>query len=127
MGNEAGIVLGALGFTLVVGTLLNLAGLAGPSVFIPQNPGGPGMVDQSFGEAVGECIFTLFIDCSQSTESGFWTSITNFIGFIFNFLGFFFQLLTLQLPIPVWLNTILIAPLALALVYVGMRFFRGGG
>lgn len=127
MGNEAGIVIGALGFTLIIGTLLNLAGLAGPSIFLPENPGGAESVNQSFGEAVAECIFSLFTDCDQSTESGFWTAITNFIGFIFNFLGFFFQLLTLQLPIPVWLNTILIAPLGLALVYVGMRFFRGGG
>lgn len=127
MGNEAGIVIGALGFTLIIGTLLNLAGLAGPSIFLPENPGAMEEVDQGFGEAVAECIFTLFVDCDQSTESGFWTAITNFIGFIFNFLGFFFQMLTLQLPIPTWLNTILIAPLGLALVYVGMRFFRGGG
>lgn len=126
MGNEAGIVIGAVGFSLIVGTLLNLAGLAGPSIFIPENPTGEDPQDQGFVEQVSECIFTLFQNCDK-TESEFWGAIINFIGFIFAFLTFFFQMLTLQLPIPIWLNTLIIAPLGLALVYVGMRFFRGGG
>lgn len=129
MANDAQILFGSLGYFIIVGTLLGLSGVAGSTVIIPTNPAeqDEGSVDQSFGEAVVECIFTLFGDCDQQTESSFWSTLSAVVIFAFNFLGFFFQLLTFTLPIPVWLNAIIVLPPAVAVIYVGMKFVRGGG
>lgn len=129
MANDGQIVLASLGYFIIVGTLLALSGIGGSSILIPTNPADQSAedVDQSFGEAVAECIFTLFTDCSQDTESNFWGALVAVVQFAFNFLGFFFQLLTFQLPLPAWLNAIIVLPPASAIIYVGMKFARGGG
>lgn len=46
--------------------------------------------------------------------------------YIFAFITTFFELLTFQLPLPAWLNAILIAP-ALPMFYMGVKVIRGGG
>lgn len=125
---EAELVLGSFGYFLIVGTLLGLSGIAGSTI---QLPGGQNAEDggtgQGFTGAVIECVFTFFSDCSQQTVSTTFSIITNVLAFASSYLFFFIQLLTFQLPIPGWLNAIIVLPPAITMLYVGIRFVRGGG
>lgn len=128
MGSEADYVIGATGYFLIVGTLLGLSGLTGVTIEIPSgSTSEDGSADQSFTGAVVECVFTLFSDCSEQTETKTFTAITDTLGFASSYLSFFLQLLSFQLPIPFWLNSIIVLPPAIVLMYVGIRFIRGGG
>lgn len=128
MASEASLVFGVMGWFLVVGTLLGLSGIAGSTVAIPGDVSSQeGQTDQSFTGAVVECVFTFFQDCSQKTQTRTFTAITDVLLFAASYLWFFFQLLTYQLPIPGWLNSIIVLPPAAMMVYVGIRFARGGG
>ena len=121
------MVVTSITYFLAVSLLLGLSGVAGPAVQVPDLDQTKHGKEQSFGEAVVECLFTLFTDCDQRTESAFFTSLSNAIVFAVNFIGFFFQLLTFQLPIPAFLNAIIVLPGATGLAYVGIRAARGGG
>lgn len=125
--SQAELVLGAFGYFLIVGVLLGLAGIGGVSIKIPGGLQESGAVQQGFVGAVTECIFTAFADCSQHTETSFFANLSNVFAFAGAYLFFFLQLLTFTLPIPGWLNAIIVLPPAIVMLYVGLRFARGGG
>lgn len=128
MASEGHLVFGVLGFFIIVGTLLGLSGLAGSTIQIPSGQSGEdGGGNQSFTGAVIECVFTLFSDCSQKTKTATFSLISDALAFAASYLFFFFQLLTFQLPIPAWLNALLVLPPGAVMVYLGIRFVRGGG
>lgn len=125
---EAELVLGSFGYFLIVGTLLGLSGLSGSVISIPSSSNAEdGGTTQSFTGAVIECIFTFFSDCTSKTTTKTFSTITNVLAFASSYLFFFLQLLTFQLPIPGWLNAIIVLPPAVTMLYVGIRFIRGGG
>lgn len=128
MASNAELVLGSFGFFLIAGVLLGLAGIGGVSIKIPSSPvDEDGASTQGFAMAVVECIFTFFTNCTQSSVSGFFSLISNVVSFAASYLFFFLQLLAFTLPIPAWLNAIIVLPPAIAMLYVGIRFVRGGG
>lgn len=109
--------------------MLGLAGFTGDAFQIPTGPpartdaaGNPIGTDQGFVTAVVECVFTLFGDCSRSTETRFFEIITDLLDFSLASLGFLFQLLTFDIPeIPGWLNALIVIPPAAALAYVAFK------
>lgn len=128
LGSEADYVFGSLGFLLVTGTLLGLSGIAGDTVILPKPPA---EVSEDNPQALGaqfiECLVTVYTDCDRDTSTQFFSTITNVLDFVVSYLAFFFQLLTFQLPIPSWLNAVIVVPPASVLAYIGLRFARGGG
>lgn len=128
LGSEADYVFGSLGFLLVTGTLLGLSGIAGDTVILPKPPA---EVSEDNPQALGtqfiECLVTIYTDCDRDTSTKFFSTITNVLDFVVGYLAFFFQLLTFQLPIPSWLNAVIVVPPASVLAYIGLRFARGGG
>ena len=135
---EVEVIFSTLGFFFITGTLLGLSGVAGPSIEIPGGYGGEeGVTNQNVVTNALECVgafLTPFLSfartfeiCKRSEESKAVKVFTNVLTFAFSFGAFFFQVLTLQLPIPGWLNVLLISPAVIGVVYVGLRFGRGGG
>lgn len=123
------IVLTSIGYFFVISVLLGLAGFTGTSFQLPTAPptttdsgGNPTGTTQGFVGAVVECVFTLFGDCTRSTQTRFFTVITDLLDFMVASISFLFQLLTFQIPqIPGWLNAIIVIPPAAALAYVAFR------
>lgn len=138
---NAGIVAGALGYFIICTSLLGFSGYATESIEIPtsslETPDdveaqtNESVSQQSFAGAVAECVITFFSDCSTTTESTTWATITDVAGTIFNFartaFGFLFQLLTFSLPIPVIFNAMIVLPPAAALATVGFSFITRSG
>jgi len=126
--NTSGIVVACTGYFLCLTLLLGMSGIAGNSFTVPAGINeDPDNAQQSFGGAVVECIFTIFADCSQQTETATFRAITDALGFAASYVGFFFQLITFQLPIPAVLTAIIVLPPGTGLAYVGIRMVRGGG
>lgn len=120
------MVIGSLGYFVICGVFLAMAGYNTSQVFIPSgSTTQEGAADQSFGEATLECIVTLFGDCSQHTESKLWKTITDIFGWILASVEYLFQLMTFQLPIPVVLNMIIVIPPAAALGAYAIQLIRG--
>lgn len=138
---NAGIVAGALGYFIICTSLLGFSGYATDSIQIPTSSlETPDDVEaqtnmtapqQSFAGAVTECLITFFSDCSRSTVSTTWATITDVASTIFNFartaFTFLFQLLTFSLPVPVIFNTMIVLPPAAALATVGFSFVTRSG
>lgn len=124
LASEAEIVVGSLGYFVIVGVLLGMAGVPGVSIQLPDPKTG-------FGDDLGARVdcwdwAQWFCNIGSGTINlieGVYDVATYVIAFVF----FFFQLLTYQLPIPPWLNSIIVLPPAIAMIYIGMRFTRGGG
>ena len=138
---NAGIVAGSLGYFIIATSLLGFSGYATESIEVPTSSletpedveaqTNASVAQQSFTGAVAECIITFFSDCSQSTVSETWATITDVASTIFNFartaFSFLFQLLTFQLPIPVIFSTMIVLPPAAALATVGFSFITRSG
>lgn len=133
------MVAGALGYFIIVSSLLGFSGYATEDIQLPST-GLETAEDQainatsstqSFGWAVVECVVTLFGDCSQSTESETWATITDVAATVFNYarsaFTFLFQLLTFQLPIPIIFNVMIVLPPAAALATVGYQLITRSG
>lgn len=120
------MVIGSLGYFVICGVFLSLAGYSVAQVSIP---GGSveesAATSQSFGGAVVECIVTLFGDCNQNTQSALWKTITDIYGWIIASVQYLFQLMTFQLPIPVTLNMIIVLPPAASLGAYAIQLIRG--
>lgn len=138
---NAGIVAGALGYFIIATTLLGMSGYATKAIELPtsslETPEDEEAQDnetaprQSFVGGVAECLVSLFSDCSRDTVSKTWATITDIASTVFNFartaFRFLFQLLTFQLPIPVFFNLIIVAPPGAALATVGFSFITRSG
>jgi len=135
---EVEVIFSTLGFFIITGTLLGLSGIAGPSIEIPGGYGGEeSEVNQNVVTNALECVgafITPFLSfdrtfeiCQRNVESRAVTIFANILTFGLSFGTFFFQLLTAQLPIPGWLYVLLVSPAVIGVVYVGIRFARGGG
>jgi hypothetical protein len=133
---DSKLLLGALGYFIVLGVMLSMSGLGGVNVQLPVDPNNQntGGTSQSFGVAVVECIgniVTIFLtdmDCNQATTSRTFQHISDVLDFAMGTVFFLFQLLTLQVPgIPTWLNIIIVLPPAAVLSYLGIKFIRGVG
>ncbi len=124
MASEAGLVMGSLGYFVVVGVLLGLSGIGGLTILVPDASTG---TDQDLSERV-ECgiFFQWFCDLGSFAIAVVYT-VADVLGYAAAFIFFFFQLLTFQLPLPFWLNSIIVTPPAIVLIYIGIRFVRGGG
>ncbi len=126
--NTSSIVVSCTGYFLGLTLLLGMSGIAGNVFQVPAGVNeNPNNANQSFVGAVVECIFTLFGDCSEKTETATFKAITDALSFAASYVGFFFQLITFQLPIPTVLTAIIVLPPATGLAYVGIRMVRGGG
>lgn len=126
------LVIGCLGYFIICATLLFLAGYQQTQIFLPTgSPEEDGASSQTFVGAVAECtgaILTLGLtdmDCDQSTTSTTWKTITDIFGWIQAAFEYLFQLLTFQLPIPVFMNVMIVAPPAGALVAYAFEVIRG--
>lgn len=123
------IVLTSIGYFFITSVLLGLAGFTGDAFQLPSAPpqrtdagGNPVGTQQGFLVATIECIFTIFSDCSRSTETRFFEIITDLLDFTLASISFLFQLLTFDIPqIPGWLNAIIVIPPAAALAYVAFK------
>ncbi len=120
----SGLIVGALGYFIICGTFLAMAGYQTTEIFIPSEVNGDGG-EQGWVETTLECIVTLFGDCSRQTESDLWKTITDIFGWIIAASNYLFQLMTFQLPIPVVLNMIIVLPPAAALGAEAIRLIRG--
>jgi hypothetical protein len=128
--SEVRIVLSVTTYFLVVTLLLGMMGLGGSvgfTVWGGEAESSASDKDQSLGVAVLECLVTIFSDCSKKTTTKVFSGIESMIRWTGAYLSFFFQLLTFQLPIPIWLNALIVLPGATTLAYVGIRLGRGGG
>lgn len=136
------IVVGGVGYFLIVGFLLASMGIGGHIPAVPRD------TDTQISETnqqntaafLGECVVTFIggflaqwpelVDCDRDTQSKLFDAfedIGDTINLVGDYLAFFFQLLTFQLPIPALLNAIIVLPMAVGLFYVGARLMRGGG
>lgn len=125
---DAQVVIGALGWLIIIAGLLGVSGLTSQTIELPSSPSADDdeAVNQSFTKATVECIFTLFSDCSRQTESKLFGTISDLVAFSLSAVTFLFQLLTFQIPeIPGWLSFLIVGPPAAALAYVGLKFVRG--
>lgn len=123
---SSGAIMGAIGYFLTASSLLALSGFAVQTVEVPNGaPDEDGAANQSFGVAVVECLFTVFNDCSQKTETRAFAIISDIIGWARAAVDFLFQLLTFQLPIPVLFNAIIVLPPAAVLAVEGFKIVRG--
>lgn len=73
------------------------------------------------GVACGAFIFTALAPKTTAEAIG------TFVNAVSDFLFVFFELITFQLPIPAFLNLLIIAPGASPVVYIGVKILRGGG
>lgn len=122
----AGIVAGALGYFIISTSLLAMSGFATETVSTPSQPvTNSTAVEQSFTVGVIECVFSLFSDCSTKTETKFFSAISDIVTWARASADFMFDLLTLQLPIPVVFNAMIVLPPASALAYQGFALVRG--
>lgn len=136
--SDTTLIFSLYGFTLIAGLLLGFGGFGGPSITIPES-----YASGSDSETTQQGVVENFVECSLSIVNPFqswgrtfevcsrgertvvFSVFADILTFAFSLGTFFFQMLTLQLPIPGWMNTILIAPAAVATVYVGLKFARG--
>lgn len=150
MASQAELVFGVLGYYLVLTLILQMIGQAGPGVTIC--PGGNSICDATnptntnhfayqattgvlCAGSIGLAFFTagLSLIASIFTCGAFaWTvfapsSSVDAFHYIFEFLAMFFQVLTFQLPIPTWMNALIVLPGAAMLIYIAVRLLRGGG
>lgn len=136
--SEVKLIFSAFGFFMITGVLLGLSGVAGPVVEVPAGFGGEsGETQQNVIVNALECtgaFLTPFVGfdkvasiCKRDTKSKVVEVFSSALALALGLGSFFFQMLTFQLPIPGWLNAIILAPAAVGTVYVGMRFGRGGG
>lgn len=123
--SEVGYVVSSLGYFVIVGVLLSMAGIPDVGVQLPDITTG---TDDSDPGARVDCIrgFQWFCDLGSFTINVV-VAVSDVLQYAAAFLFFFFQLLTYQLPIPFWLNSIIVLPPAIAMIYIGIRFVRGGG
>lgn len=136
--SDTTLIFSLYGFTLIAGLLLGFGGFGGPSISIPDSYASgtdSETTEQGVVENFIECSLSIinpaqqwtrtFEVCSRGEKSIAFSVFTDILTFVFSVGEFFFQMLTLQLPIPGWMNTILIAPAAVATVYVALKFARG--
>lgn len=144
-GTQAELLFGVLGYYIVATIILQMVGIAGPGVFIPgqsdlESASGNTLAAQATtgvlcAGSIGLGFFTLGLSIIASifTCGAFaWTvfapqSAVDAFHYIFAFLYMFFQVLTFQLPLPIWLNAIIVLPGAAMLIYIGIKLLRGGG
>jgi hypothetical protein len=123
--SQAELVLSSVGYFVIVGLLLSMAGIPSLGIELPNITTG---TDQEDPGAHVDCIFGFQWFCDLGSFTIHVTlGIADALTYATAFLFFFFQLLTFQLPIPTWLNSIIVLPPAIVLMYVGIRFVRGGG
>lgn len=122
---QVDLVFASLGYFVIVGILLGLSGIGGVLVALPEATTG---TEQDDPGARVECgfFFQWFCDLGSFTIH-LVVTVADVLTYAAAFIFFFFQLLTFQLPIPTWLNGIIVTPPAIALIYAGIRFVRGGG
>lgn len=123
------VVFGAFGYLVIVAFMLGLAGFGDASVSLPTAPGEQqGAVQQTFVQQAIECVITFFSDCSSTTETKVFSTISDLVAFAVGVAEIFFQLLAFQIPeIPSWLNAIILFPAGSALGFVALKFVRGIG
>lgn len=142
-GRGPGLVAGSLGYFIIASSFLGFSGYASEDVELPINAqeaeeeaGNETATLQSWGGAIAECSMKIITfgtkgDCSRKTVSTTWKKITNAASSIFNFARasatFLFQLLTFQLPIPVFFNLLIVMPPAVALATLAIQTIRGVG
>lgn len=151
----AGLIVGCLGYFIIVATFLSFSGYAGASISLPtQDPtiDDPADVNQTyeqgFVEGTLDCaahivntatfglsgLVGIAGDCDAKTVGKtvkFFKEVGQVVATIFNYgkaaLGFLFQLLTFQLPIPVIFNMMIVLPPAAALFTAAISIIRGVG
>lgn len=144
-GTQAELLFGVLGYYIVATIILQMIGIGGPGVFIPGQAdlaaaSGNDLAAQATtgvlcAGSIGLAFFTvgLSLIASVFTCGSFaWSlfapsSASDSFHYIFTFLFMFFQVLTFQLPLPAWLNAIIVLPGAAMLIYIGIKLVRGGG
>lgn len=150
MASEAELLFGTLGFYIVLAIILQMVGQAGPGVNIC--PGGNAICDATSPSSLNHFAFqaTTGVLCAGSIGLAFFTvglsliasiftcgafawtifapsSAIDAFHYIFDFMAMFFQILTFQLPLPGWLNAIIVLPGAAMMIYIAIRLLRGGG